>query len=564
LGEAIEQRKRNVVTACAAVLVVWICLFSHLGAIGLVGPDEPRYAWIARAMAQTGDWVTPRLYGSPWFEKPILYYWLAAVGFDLHLPTEWAARLPSAFAALAAALCIAWLALRFESGDKQKDSGPAQFRLCHSAILAPLIFSASIAAIGFARGAAPDMLFAGSITFAMAAAAVVLRDSEALRAAGDAGAPARRRSSAPGLVGFGAFLGVAALAKGPVGIILAGGAVAIWMLATQRWRPAFRLLHPFAIASFCVVALPWYVLCALRNRQFLHVFIFEHNWERYLTPIFEHRQPFWFFIPVTLVALLPWTAFLIPAARSGLRLWRAKTWRDSFGVFLACWAFFPILFFSFSQSKLPSYILPATPALALIMALAISRMIEARSEEGSSIFVLLGLTWIGLAAGGWIWLRHLPLGAAASCRTAMMAGSLIAATAAVAIILFAAWRPCVSIWIALLLAALLVELGGVAILPNLDPYLSARAVGTMLRADQRPDRLFVYGLPRLWQYGLEFYLDRQLLEWSPDDLDAALVLTTPRGTEDLKNRGFLLDGIAEPYHAILFVPIPARPRPPQR
>src|SRR5579863_1166513 len=93
----------------AAALIILICLFSHLGAIGLVGPDEPRYAWVARAMAATGDWVTPRLYGQPWFEKPILYYWAAAIGFDLHLPAEWAARWPSAFAALAAALAIGWL-----------------------------------------------------------------------------------------------------------------------------------------------------------------------------------------------------------------------------------------------------------------------------------------------------------------------------------------------------------------------------------------------------------------------------------------------------------------------
>ena len=78
----------------AAAIAVFICLFGHLGAIGLVGPDEPRYAWIARAMARTGDWVTPRLYGQPWFEKPILYYWAAAAGFLLHLPAEWAARCP--------------------------------------------------------------------------------------------------------------------------------------------------------------------------------------------------------------------------------------------------------------------------------------------------------------------------------------------------------------------------------------------------------------------------------------------------------------------------------------
>src|ERR1700732_1279739 len=93
---------RRLAAAITAALAIPICLFGHLGAMGLVGPDEPRYAWIARTMATSGDWVTPRLYGQPWFEKPILYYWLGAIGFRLNLPAEWAARLPSAVAALAA------------------------------------------------------------------------------------------------------------------------------------------------------------------------------------------------------------------------------------------------------------------------------------------------------------------------------------------------------------------------------------------------------------------------------------------------------------------------------
>ena len=115
-----------------------ICLFGNLGAIGLVGPDEPRYAWIARAMAETGDWITPRLYGQPWFEKPILYYWAAAAGFWLHLPAEWAARLPSAFAALAAALAIGWLAQKHYDRDAASLSVPIYWRRSFSPRASPL------------------------------------------------------------------------------------------------------------------------------------------------------------------------------------------------------------------------------------------------------------------------------------------------------------------------------------------------------------------------------------------------------------------------------------------
>src|SRR5580658_3159265 len=123
--------------------IIAVCLFGHLGAIGLVGPDEPHYVWIARAMADTGDWITPRLYGQPWFEKPGLYYWAAALGFKLQLSAEWAARLPSAFAALGASLAIGWLAWTHYRAGASSLSSPA--------LLAPLIFSSSVAAIGFAR-----------------------------------------------------------------------------------------------------------------------------------------------------------------------------------------------------------------------------------------------------------------------------------------------------------------------------------------------------------------------------------------------------------------------------
>jgi 4-amino-4-deoxy-L-arabinose transferase-like glycosyltransferase len=573
LDQALEQRKRTAAATCAVVLTMWICLFSHLGALGLLGPDEPRYAWIARDMTRTGDWVTPRLYGSPWFEKPILYYWAAAVGFRLHLSDEWAARLPSAIAALAAALCIGWLGWRFESADDRSPGGPAQFCPWTPALLAPLIFSTSVAAIGFARAATPDMLFAASLTLAMGAAAIVLRDAGALNASAESG-QASRQVTPSALLLFGAFLGLSVLAKGPAGIILASGAVAIWALATRRWTAAFRLLHPFAIASFCVVALPWYLICAMRNPDFLRVFILQHNFERYLTPVFHHPQPFWFFVPITLLAILPWTPFLIPVAADGVRLWRHKTWRDSPPFFFACWVVFPILFFSFSDSKLPGYILPAIPAVALLIGLSIAGPIEQTSRASARVFALFGLTWIGLAVAALVWLRRLTGPHAAlpamdlpnaspisTMRAPVLAGALLVLAAGSAIIILARSRRRAAIWIALLFTCLLTEIAGNAVLPNLGPSLSARSVGTMLRRDLRPDRLFTYGLSRSWQYGLTFYLGRQLQEWSPDDPQAGLVLTTPRGFAEIERRGDFRGVLNEPYQGIVFVPIPVQSHP---
>jgi len=271
-----------------AVIVVTlaVCYFSNLGAIGFVGPDEPRYAWIARDMAETGDWVTPRLYGKPWFEKPPLLYWGGAIFFKLlgEGHPEVAARLPSAICALFATLALAWLAWRVYGAET------ARWLL--------LLLPTSVGMIGFSHAAATDMPFSAMLTIAMVCAAV------ALGLAQNENTPILPHTPWFALILFGFFLGLAVLAKGPAGIILCGGAVFLWALFTRKWRAAFRLLHPVAIASFCATALPWYILCARRNPDFFRIFIIEHNFKRYLTPEFQHIQPFWYYLPVILAALV--------------------------------------------------------------------------------------------------------------------------------------------------------------------------------------------------------------------------------------------------------------------
>src|SRR6202790_4533992 len=201
-----------------AVLILatlYVCYFSHLGAIGFVGPDEPRYAWIARDMAETGDWITPRLYGKPWFEKPPLYYWGAAISFKLFGVSEAAARLPSAISALLATLAMAWLAWRIYGAET------ARWLL--------LLLPTTVGMIGFSHAAATDMPFSAMLTIAMVCAAVIvgLVPERSSREGAQHAAPLREEGVAPrrwlALVLFGFFLGFAGLAKGPAGIILCGG-----------------------------------------------------------------------------------------------------------------------------------------------------------------------------------------------------------------------------------------------------------------------------------------------------------------------------------------------------
>lgn len=544
-----KLRQRNLVVVSASAVAVLICLFGNLGAVGLLGPDEPRYAWIARAMAETGDWITPRLYAHPWFEKPVLYYWAAAVGFRAQLSPEWAARLPSAFSALASALAVGWLAWRFFDRERDFVRGPA--------LIAPLLFSTTVGAIGFSRAATPDMLFASAITLAMACASELLAQRGAFSTATPS--PSSQLKSAPLLLAtWGAFLGAGVLAKGPAALILAAGAVTLWVPAAREWRAVVQLLHPIAILSFAVVSLPWYVLCAIKNPDFLRIFIWEHNFERYLTPLFMHRQPFWFFGPIFLLALLPWAVFLWPAPLEALRHWREGSWQKSPAVFFTCWILFPILFFSASQSKLPSYILPSIPPATLLLAVCWSRLANSqppRPQIHSRTVVALGLTWILLGVAAFLWLRRLAQYEQDEIRGALFEIIALVAVGGLAVIIVGLRRSRVAFAISVFLATASVILINRSLLPALDPYVSARPHAALLRNSLFPDRIFTYELARSWDFGLAFYFHRELPEWSPQDSSPALLLTTPAGLAELKAQHRFGGVLEENYRGILFVPV---------
>jgi 4-amino-4-deoxy-L-arabinose transferase-like glycosyltransferase len=518
--------KERIFAFSFAAMVLVFALFTGLASIGLVGPDEPRYAWIARDMAQSGDWVTPRLYGQPWFEKPILYYWTAAVGFKIFRSAEWAARMPSAIAALCAALAMAWLALK-HYGEK-------------TTWVTLLIFATTVGTLAFARAATPDMLFAASLAIAMTCAAGVLRSQGALRAA--TASPQARRMRLTGPILFGAWLGVAALAKGPGAVALAGGSIALWMICTRQWRAGLRLAHPAAIAAFTVIAVPWYALCAWHNPDFLHTFLFLHNVERYLTPVFQHRQPFWFFGPILLIALLPWTVLLFPAGAEGLRLWRDKTFVDSPGFFIVCWAIFPIVFFSFSQSKLPGYILPVIAPLALLCGVALERRIAASGINRPWALAAVATTVLALyLAAPFLGQKFLPdLFNSQNWHARGKILQCYGAIVFVASLLFLFVRYprlalssiCTS---GLFLALMANDTLGIAEVRTDDQFSARRiAASPQMHPPYATDPITLYQIQRNWEFGLNFYLGRVIPEWSPKNTGPAVVFTSPSGLLDLE------------------------------
>jgi 4-amino-4-deoxy-L-arabinose transferase-like glycosyltransferase len=497
----------RILSAVLILATLYLCYFYNLGAIGLVGPDEPRYAWIARDMAETRDWVTPRLYGKPWFEKPPLYYWGAALSFKIFGVSEAAARLPSAVCALLATLAMAWLAWKIYGAET------ARWVL--------LLLPTTVGMIGFSHAAATDMPFAAMLTIAMVFAACLLNliPPSATPRIPASGFFSFTSSTSFTSFFFGVFLGLATLAKGPAAIILSGGAVLVWAAFTKRWRDAFRCLHPLAIFGFCLTALPWYILCAHRNPDFFRIFIIEHNFKRFLTPEFQHMQPFWYYIPILLIALLPWALALLWAIFYGaLRYLPARPVSPATFLLLS-WSTFCLLFFSLSQSKLPGYILPAVPPVAGVL----FRSFTFLSQEGERsfrrfLFAASSLAFAGALGALWFGytIRSKPAGLASVSAASVLfffalANILLAGkeyppsmrSAAPVCVLPILLLVCWFNWIA-------------------SPWLrydpSGRTLSEEIQMNHIPaDQLYAQSMRRGQQFSLSFYLHREIQTWDPQN-----------------------------------------------
>ena len=485
------------------VATLYLCYFQNLGAIGFMGPDEPRYAWIARDMVESGDWVTPRLYGQPWFEKPVLYYWGAALSFKLFGVSEAAARLPSAISALLATLAMAWLAWRVYSGET------ARWLL--------LLLPTTVGMIGFSHAAATDMPFAGMLSIAMVFAAILLGFTRNPYLPIVPGTPWRV------LISFGFFLGLAVLAKGPAAIILAGGAVLLWAVFTKRWRDALQCLHPAAIVSFCATALPWYIICSRRNPDFFRIFIIEHNFKRYLTPEFQHIQPFWYYVPILLIAFAPWTLALVWSLVYGaLRVLPARR-PSAMTLLLLCWSGFCIVFFSVSKSKLPGYILPAIPAIGLLL----TRSCVALSAEGKKSFrwIRFAFSLLGLPGAITLFLIAHYYAVSPSQSEKMTSAATVLFLWGLANLLLVnrvstydglrATAPlCVLPVLVLVVGFKLIAT------PWLTPDPSGKSLGMELEKLQslpQFSEFYVSSMNRGQQFGLSFYLHREISTWDPEN-----------------------------------------------
>ncbi len=470
----------------------WFC---NLGYRHLVKPDEGRYAEIPREMVVSGDWLTPRLNGYKYFEKPPLQYWITAAAFTAFGQNEWAARLWPGVTGFLGVLLVFWAGNRL--------FGPP-VGLYGAAVAAS---SAMYASIGHVLTL--DMALCVFMSASVFAFAVAQHDP--------AGEPERRRWM---LLAW-AAAALAVLSKGLVGIVLPAGAATLYVLIERDWRLLGRLHALGGGLLFLAIAAPWFIAVSLANPEFLRFFFIHEHLERFTTREHGRYQPAWYFVPVLLAGVLPWIVDLFPALG---RAWtRAPETRFQPRRFLLLWCVVVLAFFSASDSKLGSYILPVFPALAVLIGIHLTsagpRFALAQGAVAASIGMALAAAslWASanLPAALVLLETDLPPELYAGYLPWFTAGGIVLAAAGVASASLRGRRAA---------AALTLALGGLAWVQivlsgheTLAPAFSAYHVVQKIRGDVKPDVPFY--VVNTFDHTLLFYLGRPVtLVFNKDEL----------------------------------------------
>jgi len=383
------------------LILSWLIIISiyFLGLnLPLIGPDEPRYSQVAREMIQRSDFITPTLGGVPWLEKPALLYWIQIFFYSIFGVSEFSARLGSAIFGIGTILTI-WLLMQASTGDKKLSE------------LTAFILATSIGLITFSHAASFDIILTFPITAALSSFFLGFLYLENFE----------RKKALALFFCFYFFIGIALLAKGLVGIILPFFALfifqlSLYVLSKKFPHRLFLLTLPMGLLISGLVACTWYLpMYQLHGFKFIDEFIIQHHFARYTSNKYLHPQPFWFFWIVLPLMTLPWTPYFLIAIRKLIRNLRheinidreAHATEAKLIIFAISWILSPLLFFSFSGSKLPGYILPSLPATAILIAIYLNRnksnIIEHLKYSALLIVLLIAIVFISFAD---LFIRH--------------------------------------------------------------------------------------------------------------------------------------------------------------
>jgi 4-amino-4-deoxy-L-arabinose transferase-like glycosyltransferase len=392
------------------VLFIAIAVFSlwGLGSLPFIGPDEPRYAQVAREMLAHRELFTPVLGGFPWFEKPVLLYWIVMGSYSTLGVSEYAARLGPAICGLLTGALVYWIGASVESGSRPLDAPSTRPEAQRDGLgrFSALIWFSSAGPLVFSHGLNFDILLTLTLTGALGCFLIWHIHVGVPIKTG----PKHSVSSVPKylLIGFYCSLGLSLLAKGLVGIILVPGILAGYFLI-RREAPSRKFLLSLVWGVPLTLALGaiWYGPMLERHGLiFINDFFIQHHYARFVSNQFHHPQAFYFYLPVLLGLALPWTIFLAAGFVSSRRWkWRGATPIDRLRVFSLVWIVAPVIFFSISQSKLPAYILPVLPAVALLAGERVTCFLNA--QRGQRVLRLTGaLILLVIAIAGIALHRH--------------------------------------------------------------------------------------------------------------------------------------------------------------
>ena len=346
--------------------LVW---FGSLDYRHLVKPDEGRYAEIAREMAINGDWVTPRLNGIKYFEKPPFQYWMTAIAYQTFGVNEWTARLWTALSGFLG-IVVVWFAGARLFGRTAGELG--------ALFLATNLYYVALGHINTL-----DMGLTFFLTLSVAGFLLAQREL-----------PQSPRERNRMLIAWGAAAG-AVLSKGLIGIVIPCASLVIYSLLNRDFTPWRRLHILPGLLIFIGLAAPWFVAVTLRNPEFPNFFFIHEHFQRFASTIHRRAEPPWYFLPILIIGLVPW----IPLVLTGIvNAWRAPSQREVFSPrrFLLVWCAFVLLFFSISGSKLPAYLLPLFPALALLLGPSLSSV--KRPALFATAALAIAISIVGLIA----------------------------------------------------------------------------------------------------------------------------------------------------------------------
>jgi 4-amino-4-deoxy-L-arabinose transferase-like glycosyltransferase len=357
------RRDAVLLTLLFGALFAW-----RLGSAPLMNPDEGRYAEVPREMVASGDWVTPRLNGVPYFEKPPLVYWAIAACEKFLGSGEWSVRLPPALIAIGGIL-LAYAATRRIYG---RDAG----------FWAAIVLGTSLLYAAFVHLLGLDMAVTVLMSTALFCFILGVREK-----------PGRGRR----LLFWGLYAAAAltTLTKGLIGFLIPGAVMFLWLVLIGQWKRLRPFYLPSGIVIFLAIAAPWHVLVSGRNPGWAHFYFIYEQFERFSDKTGHGRyQPFWFFIPILFLGLFPWTGFAWSAFRDACAGGWVRRRENADAWFFAIWVGFIFLFFSGSQSKLIPYILPVFPPLAAVIGRWLAATLRlpdsfARMKPGLRVFAFL-------------------------------------------------------------------------------------------------------------------------------------------------------------------------------